>query len=94
MRWRIQHGGSVRDPVKQMATSESGQFRISPPLEVNSGNVSENYKRWKRQMEVYLAASNASARDGKVQFYMGKKMDQFDWERFTISDDLVMMLGV
>ncbi|XP_078364053.1 uncharacterized protein LOC144648334 [Oculina patagonica] len=50
-----------------MATSESGQFRIPPPLEVNSGNVSENYKRWKRQMEVYLAASGASAKDDKIQ---------------------------
>ena len=50
-----------------MATSESGQFRIPPPLEVNSGNVPENYRRWKRQMEVYLAASGASAKDGKVQ---------------------------
>ena len=50
-----------------MATSESGQFRIPPPLEVISGNVPENYTRWKRQMEVYLAASGASAKDGKVQ---------------------------
>ena len=50
-----------------MATSESGQFRIPPPLEVNSGNVPENYRRWKRQMEVYFAASGASAKDGKVQ---------------------------
>ncbi|KAL9970099.1 hypothetical protein ACROYT_G022422 [Oculina patagonica] len=50
-----------------MATSESGQFRIPPPLEVNSGNVSENYKRWKRQMEVYLAASGASVKDEKIQ---------------------------
>ncbi|KAL9961978.1 hypothetical protein ACROYT_G031027 [Oculina patagonica] len=50
-----------------MATSESGQFRIPPPLEVNSGNVSENYKRWKRQMEVYLAASGASAKDDKIK---------------------------
>ena len=50
-----------------MATPESGQFRIPPPLEVNLGNVSENYKQWKRQMEVYLAASGASGKDEKVQ---------------------------
>ena len=56
-----------RDKFKQMATSESGRFRIPPPLEVNSGNVPENYRRWKRQMEVYLAASGASAKEGKVQ---------------------------
>ena len=31
----------------------------------------------------------ASFRDVREhrQFYMDKKMDQFDWERFTISDD-------
>ena len=46
---------------------EYGQFRIPAPLEVNSGNVSENYKRCKRQMEVYLAASCAFAKDVKVQ---------------------------
>ena len=57
----------MRDPVKQMATSEFGQFRIPPPLEVNSGNVSENYKRCTRQLEVYLAAPGASAKNGKVQ---------------------------
>ena len=57
----------MRDPVKQMAMSESAQFRIPPLPEVNSGNVSENYKRWKRQVEVHLAASGASAKDGKVQ---------------------------
>ncbi|KAL9961182.1 hypothetical protein ACROYT_G030080 [Oculina patagonica] len=50
-----------------MATSESGQFRIPPSLEVNSGNVSKNYKRWKRQMQVYLATSGASAKDDKIQ---------------------------
>ena len=50
-----------------MATSESGQFRIPPPLEVNSGNIPENYRRWKHQMEVYSAPSGASAKDVKVQ---------------------------
>ena len=34
---------------------------------VQNSTVSENYKRWKGQMDVYLAASNASAKDGKVQ---------------------------
>ena len=50
-----------------MATS--GQFGSPPPLEVNSGNVSENYKRWKREMEVYLAASDTSAKDERYCNY-------------------------
>ena len=50
-----------------MATLETGQFRLPPQLEMNSGNVSENIKRWKRQVEVYLAASGATAKDKKVQ---------------------------
>ena len=33
-----------------MATSESGQFRSPPPLEVNSGNVSKNYERDSHQL--------------------------------------------
>ena len=51
----------------QIATLESGQFRIPPPLGVNSGNVPENYRRWEHQMEVYLTASAASTKEGKVQ---------------------------
>ena len=50
-----------------MATAETGHFRLPPELDVVSGNVSENFKRWKRQVEVYLAASGASEKDDKVQ---------------------------
>ena len=57
-----------RDLVNEMTATETGQFRLPPKLDVNSGNVSENFKRWKRQVEVYLAAfSAASEKDDKVQ---------------------------
>ena len=56
-----------RDLVNEMTTTETGQFRLPPQLDVNSGNVSENFKRWKRQVKVYLAASGASEKDDKVQ---------------------------
>ena len=35
-------------------------------LDLNPGNVCENFKRWKRREEVYLAASGASEKDDKV----------------------------
>ena len=50
-----------------MTATETGQFRLPPQLDVNSGNVFENFKWWKRQVEVYLAASGASEKGGKVQ---------------------------
>ena len=56
-----------RDLVNEMTATETGQFRLPPQLDVNSGNVSENFKRWKRQVEVYLAASGTSEKDGRVQ---------------------------
>ena len=55
------------DLVNEMTTTETGQFRLPPQLDVNSGNVSENFKWWKRQVEVSLAASGASEKDNKVQ---------------------------
>ena len=56
-----------QDLVNEMTAKETRQFRLPPQLDVNSGNVSENFKRWKRQVEVYLAASGASEKDDKVQ---------------------------
>ena len=45
----------------------TGQFRLPPNLDVNTGNISENFKRWRRQVEVYLSASGATEKDEKVQ---------------------------
>ena len=55
------------DLVNEMTATETGQSRLPPQLDVNLGNVSENFKRWKRQVEVYLAASGASEKDDKVR---------------------------
>ena len=42
---------------------------FKPPGELNiiDGNISENFKKWKRQIEVYLAASGATDKDKEVQ---------------------------
>ena len=48
-----------------MEIAETEQFRLPPRLDVNSGNKSEYFKRWKRQ--VYLAASGASEKHDKIQ---------------------------
>ena len=65
-----------RDLVNEMTATETGQFRLPSQLDVNSGNVSEKRTAvdnqvvsgwWKRPVEVYLAASGASKKDGKVQ---------------------------
>ena len=50
-----------------MTATETGRFRLPPQLDVNSGNVSKNFKRRKRQVEVYSRASGVSEKDGKVQ---------------------------
>ena len=72
-----------------MATPETGHFRLPPQLDVNSGNVSENFKRWKRQVKVYLAASGATAKDKKIQTgiilncagpHVLEVYDNFSWE--------------
>ena len=42
-------------------------FKPPGELNVKDGNISENFKKWKRQIKVYLAASGASAKDKKVQ---------------------------
>ena len=74
-----------------MATAETLRFRILPELDLVSGNVSENFKTWKRKVEVYLAALGASKKDKKVQTaislncaagpYILEVYDNFVWEK-------------
>jgi len=70
---------------------------LKPPgqLDVIEGNISENYRKWKRQMEIYLTASGGSEKDPKIQTNIilhcaGQKVieiyDQFKWE--TDGDNL------
>ena len=64
-------------------------FRLPPQLELTTGNVSENFKKWKRQVEVYLAASGGTDKAKEVQVaiilscggpHVVEIYDQFQWE--------------
>ena len=63
-------------------------LRLPPELNITSGNVSENFKTWKRQVEVYLLASGTSNLPEIVQTAtiincggesLLKVYDQFTW---------------
>ena len=64
-------------------------FRLPPQLELTTGNVSENFKKWKRQVEEYLAASGGTDKAKEVQVaiilscggpHVVEIYDQFQWE--------------
>lgn len=64
-------------------------FKPPPYLDINDGNVAENFKKWKRQFEVYLLASGASDKEGPIQTaillhsagpHILEIYDQFTWE--------------
>lgn len=64
-------------------------FRLPNNLNVTDGNISENFKKWKRQYEVYIVASGSSQKDEKIQTAIllhcaGPQIleiyDQFTWE--------------
>lgn len=42
-------------------------LRLPPELHLNTGNVSENFKTWKRQVEIYLRASGTTQLDNETQ---------------------------
>ena len=42
-------------------------FRLPPSLDVHDSSISESFKPWKRQLEVYLVASGAAAKSHAVQ---------------------------
>ncbi|XP_062621337.1 uncharacterized protein K02A2.6-like [Saccostrea cucullata] len=42
-------------------------LRLPPELNLLTGNVSENYKSWKRQVEIYLIASGTTALSEEIQ---------------------------
>ena len=71
---------------------------FKPPGELNivEGNVSENFKKWKRQIEVYLAASGATDKGGETQTAIilhcaGPKVieiyDQINWPEGVDKND-------
>lgn len=75
--------------------TQSQSFRLPPQLEISSGNVPENFKKWRRQMQVYMAASGSAERSKPVQTaiilncagsHVLEIYDQMTWE--TEGDEL------
>ena len=50
----------------ELSEDTNGYVRVRT---VQNSTLSENYKRWKGQMEVYLAASNAIAKDVNCNYF-------------------------
>lgn len=42
-------------------------FRLPPELNLSTGNIADNFRKWRRQLEVYLEASGGSAKPNKTQ---------------------------
>ncbi|KAL5017694.1 hypothetical protein ScPMuIL_005222, partial [Solemya velum] len=85
----------------QAMPAYSASLRLPPQLDINTGNVPENFKRWKRQVEVYLAASGGEQTDNAVKTaiilncagtHVLEIYDQFTWEEDTDKDDPVKVL--
>lgn len=76
-------------------------FRLPPTLDLNDGNLAENFKKWRRQLEVYLIASGASAKSKATQTAIilhcgGPQVveiyDQFEFEPTTNKTDPTAVL--
>lgn len=60
----------MADPVQPAATenvSFAASLRTPPPLDISTGNIAENFKRWRRQIDIYVDASGVSEKSQKVQ---------------------------
>ena len=42
-------------------------YRLPPTIDANDDNISEAFKKWKRQLTVYMTASGTSEKSNKVQ---------------------------
>ena len=68
-------------------------FRLPNPLELNDGNIAENYRKWRREVDVYLLATGASKKDAPQQAAIilhcaGSQMiDIFEQLEFDNADD-------
>ena len=38
-------------------------FRLPPSLELNEGNIAENFKKWKRHLDIYMIASGIAEKE-------------------------------
>ena len=48
-------------------THFNSNLRLPPELNLTSGNVSENFKTWERQVEIYLRATGSTQLPKDVQ---------------------------
>ena len=64
-------------------------FQLPPTLNANDDNISEAFKKWKRQLTVYMTASGTPEKSNKVQSAVilhraGTQMidiyEHFEWE--------------
>lgn len=71
-------------------------FRLPGSLNVTDGNVADNFKRWKRDYEVYMTATSSNKKDKEVQTAIllhcaGPQVleiyDQFEWTEDTHKTD-------
>jgi len=71
-------------------------FRLPGALNVTDGNVAENFKRWRREFEVYMTATGSDKKDNAIQTAIllhcaGPQIleiyDQFTWEEDEDKDD-------
>ena len=42
-------------------------FRLPPALNINDSNLAETFKKWKRQLEIYMLASGASEKENATK---------------------------
>lgn len=54
------HGGSGNGDNGKTTMAESA-FRLPSQLNITDGNISENFRKWKRQVEIYMAATGSDA---------------------------------
>ena len=62
-------------------------FQLPPPLDANDDNISETFKKWKRQLTVYVTASGTSEKSNKsvvILHCAGPQMidiyEYFEWK--------------
>lgn len=81
----MKHGRSGTNP----SAGNNCPFRLPPEIELTTGNVSENFKKWKRQVEVYFTASGGTEKAKEVQVaiilscggpHVVEMYDQFQWD--------------
>ena len=50
-----------------VTTHFNSNLRLPPELNLTSGNVSENFKTWKRKVEIYLRATGSTCTMCRLQ---------------------------